>query len=155
MTTVFGVTVLEASLYIPDIKTRRKLSALQELVSRASLAGVVREPSLLRETLLLRERLGSSAVGKGVAVPHARSIAVVEPRVVVARSKRGVDWGAVDGQDVQIVLLVLSPAESPVEAHIEAVARAASAVRLQRSRQRVLDAEGFDEVCAALGELSP
>src|SRR5436309_16044054 len=105
MSISIGAPVLDSSLYIPDLRPRRKESALKELVSRAHLAEVVREPDLLLETLALRERLGSTAIGKGVAVPSPRSLAAVEPRLLVARSRRGLDWGADDGLPVQLVLL--------------------------------------------------
>jgi mannitol/fructose-specific phosphotransferase system IIA component (Ntr-type) len=145
MTLLLGPSVLDPSLYISDLKTRRKAAALAELVTRAHEAGVVRNPHVLRDTLLLRERVVPSAIGKGVAVPHARSIGVVDARIVVARSKRGVDWD-VEGDPVQLVLLVLSPAESSEDAHAERVARAASVARLQRHRQRLLEASAFEGI---------
>ena len=155
MTTTIGASVLAPSLYIPDLKTRRKPSALQELVGRAHEAGVVRDPQVLQAILLLRERLGATAVGKGVAVPNARSVVVSEPRVVVGRSRRGLDWGAADAEPVHLVLLVLSPAETADDVHVDLVARAAAALRLQRHRQRVLDAESFAAVCDVLSESLP
>jgi len=155
MSTVIGLSVLDSSLYIPELRPRRKDSALQEMVARAHQAGVVREPDLLLATLTLRERLGSTAVGKAVAVPHARSLLVLDPHLVVARSRRGIDWGAADDIPVQIALLVLSPAEFSDETHHEFIARAVGAVRLQRNRQRLLAAEDFEAVVTLLREVSP
>jgi mannitol/fructose-specific phosphotransferase system IIA component (Ntr-type) len=128
---------------------------LQELVACAQQARALREPSLLLETLCLRERLGSTAVGKGVAVPNARSIAVIEPRLVVARSRRGIDWKAPDEIPVQLVLLVLSPGEISLEAHHEFLARAANVARLQRHRQRLIEADDFDAVAGVLRDVTP
>ena len=87
---------LHLSLVIPDLAHRRRDSALLEMIRRAHEAGAVRDPDMLRATLLLRERLGSTAVGRGVALPNARSLLVHEARLVVGRSRRGIDWGAVD-----------------------------------------------------------
>ncbi len=78
-------SILDPSLFVPDLKTRRRDSVLQELVEVARRAGAVREPDVLRETLLRRERWCGTAIGKGVAVPHARSISVTEARLIVAR----------------------------------------------------------------------
>lgn len=152
MSIAIGPSVLDSSLYIPDLKLRRKDSVLQEMSACAHQAGAVRDPSLLRETLVLRERAGSSAVGKGVAAPHARSLAVIEPRIVVARSKRGVAWDAADGLPVHVVLLALSPSEHSEELHHDLVARAVAVARLQRHRQRLLGAASFEEVAAVLRE---
>jgi mannitol/fructose-specific phosphotransferase system IIA component (Ntr-type) len=74
---------------------------------------------------------------------------------VVARSRRGIDWGAADEIPVQIALLVLSPAELSDETHHDFIARAVSAVRLQRNRQKLLAAEDFESVAALLREVSP
>ena len=154
MTLSLGPSVLDSSLYIADLRPKRKESALADLVSRAHEAGAVREPSLLRETLELRERLGTTAIGKGVAVPHARSIAVIEPRLMVARSRRGIDWGAADGLPIQLVLLALSPPEHSEEIHHEFVARAVAVARLQRNRQKLIEAPSFEAVAAVLREVS-
>jgi mannitol/fructose-specific phosphotransferase system IIA component (Ntr-type) len=153
MTTTIGASVLDSSLFISDLKPKRKLAALQEMVQRAHDHGVVREPRLLLDTLMLRERLGGSAIGKAVAIPHARSVAVREARLVVACSRRGIDWGAPDDLDVQLVLLVLSPSDSPCSAHCERVIRTASFARLQRNRQRLLDAVDPAAAAAAIGDL--
>ncbi len=152
MTTLVGPAVLDPSLYISELKLRRKPSILEELVARATRAGAVRAPDVLRETLLLRERLFGTGIGKGVAVPSARSIAVREPRLLIARSRRGIPWDAPDAALVHLVLLVLSPAEAGVDAHAEFVGRAAGIGRLQRNRTRLLEAEAFGEVVEVFGE---
>jgi PTS system fructose-specific IIC component len=154
MTTSTGASVLDSSLYIPELKPRRRHSVLQELVARASHAGALRAPSLLLETLQLRERLAPSAIGRGAAVPHARSIAVREPRVVVARSQRGIDWGAIDEEPVHVVLLVLSPAIFSEELHVDFVGRVAAVARLQRNRQRLLEASEFAGIQAVLADVT-
>lgn len=146
--------VFDTSLFIPELRFKRKEAVLAEMVACARQAGVVREPELLRESLLLRERLGSTAVGKGVAVPNLRSLAVLEQRLVVARSPRGLEWGAPDGQRVQLLLLALSPAETSEDTHREFVARAVAVTRLQRNRQRLLEAPGLASVAALLREVS-
>ena len=115
--------------------------------------GAVRDLELLHETLVLRERIAGTGVGKGVAIPNVRSITVVEPRLMVARSRRGIAWGSHDGLPVHLVLLALSPSEMSEEAHHELLARALGAVRLQRSRQKLIDAAGFEAVATVLREV--
>jgi PTS system nitrogen regulatory IIA component len=155
VSTSIGPSAIDSSLYIADLRPRKRDSVLHELVACAHRAGVVREPSLLLEVLALRERLGSTSIGKGVAAPNARSITVVDPHLLLARSRRGIDWRAPDGLPVQLVLLVLSPAESSVESHHEFLSRAVASVRLHRNRQKLLDARGFDDVGEVLREVTP
>jgi len=146
-------SVLDPSLYIPELKTRRKEAALTDLVTLAQQAGAVRGPELLLDLLMTRERLGSTAVGKGVALPHARSFTVRRPQLVVARSRRGIEWDAPDDQPVTLVLLSLTPAEWSEEAHHAFLGRAAAVGRLQRNRQRLLDASCFEDVASVLREV--
>ncbi len=154
MPTMLDPSVLDTALFIPDLRTRRKESVLQELVARAHEAGVVREAALLIETLNLRERLGPTAIGKAVAVPHARSIAVIEPRILVARSRRGIEWKAPDGLPVQLVFLVITPGEFTIEAHLEWVARAVACARAQRKRAKLMEAITAEAGAAVLRELT-
>jgi len=153
MTAVALPSVLDSSLFLPDLKLKKKESVLHEMVCAAQRIRAVRDPDLLHETLLRRERWCSSAVGKGVAIPHARSLGVTLPRLIVARSLRGLDWGAADGLPVQLVLLVLSPSESSGEAHLEQVAQAIAITRLQRHRQRLLEAVGIEGLVHVMREV--
>ncbi len=154
MTVTIGPALHPAHL-ITDLRTRRRDSALHELVRRAHAAGVVRDPDLLLATLQLRERLGSTCVGRGVAVPNARSLGVLEPRVVVGRSARGIEWSPGEGASVHLVLLVLSPAECPAAVHHRLVARAIAAARPARARQRLLEAADPRGAAAVLREVLP
>jgi len=155
MTTTVGPSVLDPSLCISDLKTKRKHSVLHELVAHAGRAGAVRDAALLCDTLLLRERLFGTGIGKGVAVPHARSIGVIVPRLLVGRSPKGVEWDSPDGVAVQVVLLVLSPAEASEDAHVARVARATLLTRLHRNRSKLLLAEHANEVAELLAAGGP
>lgn len=147
--------VLDPALYVPELRPRTKESVLEHLVTLAHGAGAVGSPELLLELLAVRERVGSTAIGKGVAVPHARSLTVRRPLLVVARSHRGIDWDAPDDLRVTLVLLALTPGQWGEEVHHAFLGRAAAVARLQRNRQRLLDAESFEDVASVLREVSP
>lgn len=154
MSTTIG-PALHTSLLILELGPRKRESALLEMARRAHLCGAVREPELLHGLLVLRERIGGAVVGRGVAVAHARSLTVVEPHVVVARSRRGIDWDAPDGEAVRLALLVLSPPDIPPLSHLHSIARAAVLLRSARARQRLLEAGDAEAVENLLRELSP
>jgi mannitol/fructose-specific phosphotransferase system IIA component (Ntr-type) len=140
--------VQSTTLFVPELGPRKKDAALHHLVARAAAVGIVREPDAVRDAIALRERLGPTALGKGVAIPNARSLGVVVPRLVFARSTRGIEWDAPDELPVHLVLLALSPADTPLDAHLDFVARLAAATRLSRQRSRLLDAVDGDSVAA-------
>lgn len=92
-----------------DLKGRRRADALPELVDALAAAGAIESPREVLRILLDREILGTTAIGKGVAIPHARSLAVIRPLLAFGRSLPGVAWDAPDGADVHLVFLLLAP----------------------------------------------
>ena len=142
--------VPQRALCIPELGPRKRDSALQFMLAHARAAGALRDVDSVHDALLLRERLGSTAVGKGVAVPNARALAVLDSHWVLARSERGIDWNGPDGLPVHLVLLVLSPPEAAVRAHVESVAAAMTLTRLARARARLLEAHGAEEMAAII-----
>jgi len=129
----------DSPLDLLEIRHRRREGALKQLVESGVARGAVREPALALQALSRRERLGSSAHGKGVALPQARSITVVRPWVALARSTRGIEWPGPDDTPVRLVICVLSPAGTPLARHLARLAAVAAAVRLQKQRQWLLD----------------
>lgn len=141
---------LRPTLFIPTLQARRKPSVLEELVQALVPAGVTRHPGVVLDLLGQREALGSTAIGRGVAVPHARSALIAERAVLVARSARGIDFQAPDGKPVQLFFLIVAPSVEHDPIYLQLLAEIVRAIRLARTRQRLLDAPDFDSVQEAL-----
>ncbi|MDR3462603.1 MAG: PTS IIA-like nitrogen regulatory protein PtsN [Beijerinckiaceae bacterium] len=112
---------------LPSLKAGTKKQVLQDLSEAASrLCGVpARE---IFDSLLQRERLGSTGVGNGIAIPHGKLAKVDRIFGVFARLDRPVDFEALDGEPVDLVLLLIAP-ESAGADHLKALARAARLLR--------------------------
>lgn len=102
------------------LRAADKQAALDELSRRAAEALDLR-PVDVAAALGSREALGSTGVGSGIAVPHARLDSVVSPSGFFARLERAVDWGAIDRRPVDLVFLLLSPVERDSD-HLAALA---------------------------------
>ena len=129
----------DTSLDLLELRHRRRESALYQLVQCAVEHHSVQHAALIESLLLRRERLGSTALGRGHAVTGAWSWCVRAPLVLVGLSGRGLDWDAPDGREVELVALVLTPGEAAEEMHFRRMEAVAGALRLQRQRQRLLD----------------
>ncbi len=92
-----------------DLKAETKEEALREMVD---LLGVGEKSEELYGLLKKRENLGSTGIGKGVAIPHCRSLVVDRLRVVYGRKEKGLSFGAVDDKPVHHLFLIVAP---PVE----------------------------------------
>ena len=106
-------------------------------------ARVARTPEPILDALRRREALGSTGLGKGIAVPHARSTMVSERALLVARSSKGIEFDAVDGQPVHLCFLIVAPPLERDPIYLKLVAEIVRATRLARTRQKLIDAPDF------------
>ena len=98
-----------------DVQASNKRLLLQELAARAA-ASLGLPVDQVASYLLKREALGSTGIGKGIAIPHARLPALQQPSGVFAKLKQPIDFDAIDGQAVDIVFALLLPAAVEGEA---------------------------------------
>lgn len=104
--------------------------------------------------MLERERLGSTGVGHGVAIPHSRMEGVEQALVAVATLKTGVDYDAIDGQDVDILFALLVPQEC-TEEHLKILASAAEMFSDQDFCQLLRQAEDSESLYKLLSDWQP
>jgi PTS system nitrogen regulatory IIA component len=129
----------DTSLDLLELRHRRRESAIHQLAQCAFERQAVRHVALLETSLLRRERLGSTALGRGHVVTGVWSWCVRAPLVLVGCSEKGLGWDAAEANDVELVALVLTPGESAEELHFRRMEAVTNALRLQRARQRLLD----------------
>ena len=123
---------------LPALKVISKKQALQELAARAAALTGQNERAVF-EVLLQREKLGTTAVGYGVAIPHGKLPKLEKLFGFFARLERPIDFEAMDGQPVDLIFLLLAPEGAGAD-HLKALARIARQVpyccRHKRSRCR-------------------
>jgi PTS system nitrogen regulatory IIA component len=107
-----------------DIKSTKKEDILKELVDVLINSGALEKNhrNKLVEALLARESLGSTAIGQGIAIPHAKSDVVKSLVAAFGLSKKGVDFDSLDGEPVYIFFLLAAPQDS-AGPHLKALAR--------------------------------
>ena len=129
-----------------------KAQLLQELARRAAPAVKV-EPDILLKALQSREQLGSTGIGKGFAVPHARLTVLTQPFALFVRLARPIDFAAVDDKPVDIVVLLLSP-EDDASRHLATLAAVCRPARDPLFLQRLRKAADASEVHRLLAEMT-
>ena len=117
-----------------DVRAADKDRLLRELTGRA--ANALRlDAAVLADAIAQRERIGSTGMGDGIAIPHARIADLSKPFGLLARLRRAIDFAAIDGQPVDIVFLLLLPSA----AHGEQLTALASVARRLRDAQVTAD----------------
>ncbi len=99
--------------FLPQLKCESLEQAVSCLMATHAEAGTVSEPAELVAEVMSRETEGSTAVGGGLVIPHARSAQVKEVHIAVATLAEGLDLAAADGRQVDIVILLVGPAGDP------------------------------------------
>ena len=128
---------------------RQALAALSEVAAR-----VLRQPSGdILDRLLEREAEGSTGVGQGVALPHAHLAGLAGLKAIFVRLETPVEFDAVDGQPVDLMLALFAPEGSGVE-HLRALAKASRALRQAKLREQLRQARTTDAIYALLAQES-
>jgi PTS system nitrogen regulatory IIA component len=125
---------------IPQLRTPSKKQALLELAKRAALVSGAEE-RVIYDLVMERERLGTTGIGMGIAIPHARLPTLTRLYGVFARLEKPIDFEAIDDQPVDLIFLLLAPEGAGAD-HLKALALVS---RLLRDRAMCEKLRGTDK----------
>jgi len=144
--------LLSPDAVLMPLRASSKKQALQEISAAAArLAGL--DEQAIFGALLQRERLGSTGVGEGIAIPHGKLPGVSRLFGLVARLEKPLDFESVDGQPVDLIFLLLAPEGAGAD-HLKALARVARALRLPGILERARAARDGAALYAVLTQAS-
>src|SRR3974390_2878124 len=123
------IDLVAPNAILPTLKVNSKKQALHELAARAAVLSGQNEREIF-DILMQREKLGSTAVGNGIAIPHGKMANLNRLFGLFARLDRPVDFEALDGQPVDLIFLLLAPEGAGAD-HLKALARIARLLRDQ------------------------
>ena len=129
----------------PDMKSATKVDAIKELVALLKKAGTITDEDAVAAVVLEREELGTTGIGEGIAVPHGKSGAVDKLLAAFGRSRRGIDFEAMDNQPVHLLFLLVAPKDSSGP-HLMALARISRLLKNRDFRKALLNAGGKAEI---------
>ena len=133
---------------LASVKASGKKALLAELASRAATVLKLDERRLF-DRLLERERLGSTGIGGGIAIPHGRLSALDKPRGLFARLVHPVDFDSIDERPVDIVFLLVAPEGAGAD-HLKALARVSRLLRDRSLVEKLRATESADALYALL-----
>jgi PTS system nitrogen regulatory IIA component len=130
-------SIMNEALVLSDVTAESKESLLAEVVARLCKVHPEVDPERALRVLLDRERLGSTAVGNGFAIPHAKLPNLDGMVACFVRSRRGVEFASLDGQPAHLFLALLAP-EGAAGLHLKALARASRLFKDPDFRARLM-----------------
>ncbi|GAB2491788.1 fructose-specific PTS transporter subunit EIIC [Alkalibacterium psychrotolerans] len=113
--------VLRKDLMIMDLQATTKEGVIDEMINRLAQKEVISDKRTFKEGIMNRESQTSTGLGNGIAMPHSKNKAVKEAAVLFAKSSRGVDYDALDGEPVELFFMIAAP-EGGNNVHLEVLA---------------------------------
>src|SRR5438874_7484038 len=133
---------------VPQLRAAGKKQALQEIARRAATIASCSERQIY-DVLAERERLGSTGIGRGVAIPHGKLAELSRLYGLFARLDRPIAFDAIDDQPVDLVFVLLAPADAGAE-HLRALARVSRLLRDSTICQKLRGTDNADALYALL-----
>jgi mannitol/fructose-specific phosphotransferase system IIA component (Ntr-type) len=146
--------LFDPKLCLFDLRSTTKEAAIEEIVDRVAPAGS-RNHRLILDMLRNREQLGSTAVIKGVAFPHGRSLAVSKLMAVFARSSAGIRFDSMDGEPTHLYFVLLAPPQDRANQYLPALGKLVETIQDDRLRDRLLRVNTFEEFASVFQEDQP
>jgi len=133
---------------VPSLRATNKKQALQDLARRA--AEITHQPERrIFEALLERERLGTTGIGNGIAIPHAKLAGLDRLHGLFARAEVPIDFDSIDDQPVDLIFLLLAPEGAGAD-HLKALARVSRLLRDRSICEKLRGSEESDAIYALL-----
>lgn len=143
--------LLGADCVEPALTGTTKADVLAELAELVAPAVPAADPARIREVLEQRERLNTTAIGDGIAIPHGRMGGLSQVHAGFARCAAGVDFDSVDGQPTRLFFVLLAP-DDAASMHLKALARVTRILKDESFRTRLLELGTREEIYRALLE---
>lgn len=128
-----------------DLKAQDKKAAITELAELLAKAKKIKKTPEVIETVLEREKLGSTGIGQGVAIPHGKTDAVPEQLGALGISQKGVEFNSLDGEPVYLIFFLVGPVEVAGQ-HLKALSRISRLFKDKFFRQALREAKSVEEV---------
>ena len=136
---------------VADLSARTKAEVLVELSKTLARAHPELNPERLVEVLQEREKLGSTGIGEGVAIPHGKLGGLPQLMASFGVSREGVEFEAIDGKPTHLFFALVAP-ENSAGIHLKALARISRLFKNPRFRQSILEATTSEEIYRLIAE---
>ena len=136
---------MRKELVLLDLLSDKKEDAIKELISPVIKEGFTNSENTLHKAILEREAHGSTAIGNGVAIPHAETPSIREKIVVFGRSKKGVSFDAIDNKPVNLFFMIISPSRE-ICPHLRTLAMISCLLRSRPFRDDLINAKSPEDV---------
>ena len=142
--------ILSADSTLIDLKGETKENIIAELIDTLAVGDAISDRDKVLQAVLEREKIMSTGIGDGIAIPHGKSDAVERLVAALGTQRRGVDFEALDGEPAYVFFLLVSPANVSGP-HIKALARISRLLKNDDFKKKLIAAEASAEIIEIIG----
>ena len=143
--------ILKRDFILEELEARNQHDVLAELVGVFAKGGVRFDPEAMLQVLLERERLGSTGIGDGIAIPHGKLQGLDEILLSFGRSSEGISFDAMDGKPVHLFFLLMAP-ENSAGLHLKILAKISRMLKDPALRDNLLRAKSKERIWRIIEE---
>jgi len=137
--------LLKTDTMVINLSAAAKEAVLDELIAKLDEAGRLNNREEMKQAILAREAQGSTGIGEGIAIPHAKTAAVKTPAIAFGLSREGIDFDSLDGQKAHLFFMIAATADAN-QAHLATLALLSQMLMDESFRQELLRAETAEQV---------
>jgi fructose-specific phosphotransferase system IIA component len=143
--------ILSTDVIAVNLDTADKEDAIKKVIDLAAKSGKILDVAKVTNTIYEREKLVSTGVGKGFAIPHGKTDSISDVVAAFAITKEPIDFDSIDGEPVRYIFLLIGK-ENLLNTHIKLLSRISRLMNKDEFRERLLDAANPEEVLAIFKE---
>lgn len=141
--------LMREDLICLSLKAEKKREVISEMVALLAKTREITNRAKFLRAIMEREKLASTGVGEGVAIPHARTEAAKEMVIAFARSEKGVDFDSLDKEPAYLIFMIAAP-EKVIGPYLSVLARISRLLRKKSFRDKLRNAKSAEEVTEAI-----
>lgn len=129
-----------------NLEATNKLNALKELIDILEEQNIIEDKNVFLEDVLLREEIGTTGIGDGIAIPHGKSDTVLKTGIVIGRTSTGIDWQALDDEPVFMVILFAVRNDDRETVHVKLLSKVATVLGREEITEEIINAKSEKEI---------
>jgi len=130
-------------LFLPNIKAKTKDKLLEEIVEHFVDVKYLKNKDIVLEMLNQRERLGSTGIGKGIAIPHGRTTSASDIMIAFGRSEAGIEYDAIDGKPVHLIFMIIAPPQDENNMYLPILGKMVEILSKSKVRNKLMSTDTY------------
>lgn len=139
------ISYFNRDLFFTDLRSTTKEEVLPEMVDLIAQKSHLKDSNLILDMLKRREQLGSTGIGKGLAIPHGRSLSVPKLLVAFGKSDKGIDYHSMDEQPVHLIFMIIAPPQEQSNVYLPFLGKLVEVMKQSEIREKLQTIETYKQ----------